>query len=214
MLTYFELFVYFFVVVLLVDWDKLRSFWKLPQMCCCCMLLFLATSFLSGPLHVYAYCTFILWWQWNYDLLCSTSQIDPKRCAYTPASSTAWHVDAPFKNNIWTRTWMYFHGFRNRLLEVLLVKYRFMPRLRLYLNIAIITIQSSHVFLLSQVCFNSPNPSVMPLNNYFFCASVWTVFFLCFASFPLTSAACRQHDSRRNHKCEGGGDHQGDPGLS
>lgn len=31
---------------------------------------------------------------------------------------------------------------------------------------------------------------------------------------PLSLAARRHHDSGRNHKCEGGGDDQGDPGLS
>lgn len=30
----------------------------------------------------------------------------------------------------------------------------------------------------------------------------------------LHFAARRHHDCGRNHKCEGGGDHQGDPGLS
>lgn len=63
---------------------------------------------------------------------------------------------------------MYFHGFKNRFLELLLVKYRFMPHLRLYLNTAIITLLSSHIFKLSQVCFNSLKPFVIALNNYFF----------------------------------------------
>lgn len=35
-----------------------------------------------------------------------------------------------------------------------------------------------------------------------------------FAFLILSLAARRHHDSGRNHQCEGGGDHQGDPGLS
>ena len=37
---------------------------------------------------------------------------------------------------------------------------------------------------------------------------------LCFASWLSSVAAHHHHDSGRNHKCEGGRDHQGDPGLS